>query len=82
MLQKAEQEIAESEDESMDSLSEEEAKVYRSMIGTLNYFALASRYDIAQCHALSVLSQFSAQPNAVAAAGVTAEFAVPQAAAA
>ena len=35
--------------------------IYRSMIGSLNYFAVASRYDIA--HSVSRLSQFADKPT-------------------
>ena len=54
--------------EQSEFLSEEAASEYRSMIGTLNYFAIATRYDIA--HAVSILSQFSANPTVSSAAGV------------
>ena len=44
-----------------DTLSEEDASWYRSQIGSLNYFAMTTRYDIA--HAVSRLSQCAAQPT-------------------
>ena len=46
------------------AVGEEEAKRYRRQCGSLNYFAVASRYDIAL--AVSKLSQFSMRPTASA----------------
>ena len=42
-------------------LDEEAAKEYRSSVGTLNFFAQATRYDIA--HAMSRLGQHMAKPT-------------------
>lgn len=42
-------------------LSEEKAKVYRSVIGTLNYLSVTTRYDIS--HTVSRLGQFTANPT-------------------
>ena len=42
-------------------LSEEEAQTYRSQVGSLNYFSMATRFDIAL--ATSRLSQMSHQPT-------------------
>ena len=47
--------------EDMELLGVHEASEYRSRVGSLNYFAMGSRYDIA--HATSRLSQFSQAPT-------------------
>ena len=42
-------------------LSEEDSHTYRSVVGTLNYLAVTTRYDIA--HSVSRLGQFTANPT-------------------
>ena len=42
-------------------LSEEEAQTYRSQVGSLNYFSMATRFDIAL--ATSRLSQLAHKPT-------------------
>jgi hypothetical protein len=49
-------------------LNDEAATDYRRAIGSLNYFSVATRYDIA--HAVSRLSQYTAQPTVSAQTGL------------